>query len=155
MEELREAKILIRFSDYVEVAEAQDYDRRADKPWTRLTAADKVEPLNISLGLKHLCTRPELCVNKCVCVCLCRSGRHQKGVKRVQKHRDGGARVEPPSDQVRRPHHCGLMIRLPWPHEGFGLQHSSETAAAATGVSSSENSVNSAIDILFTQAHTC
>ncbi|XP_042369625.1 phosphatase and actin regulator 1 [Plectropomus leopardus] len=41
VEELREAKILIRFSDYVEVAEAQDYDRRADKPWTRLTAADK------------------------------------------------------------------------------------------------------------------
>ncbi len=26
----------------MEVAEAQDYDRRADKPWTRLTAADKV-----------------------------------------------------------------------------------------------------------------
>lgn len=42
MEELRQAKILIRFSDYVEVADAQDYDRRADKPWTRLTAADKV-----------------------------------------------------------------------------------------------------------------
>ncbi|XP_053340330.1 phosphatase and actin regulator 1 isoform X1 [Clarias gariepinus] len=41
VEELREAKILIRFSDYVEVAEAQDYDRRADKPWTRLTGADK------------------------------------------------------------------------------------------------------------------
>ncbi|KAG7264205.1 hypothetical protein CRUP_033461 [Coryphaenoides rupestris] len=41
VEELREAKILIRFSDYVEVAEAQDYDRRADKPWTRLTAMDK------------------------------------------------------------------------------------------------------------------
>lgn len=44
MEELRERKILIRFSDYVEVADAQDYDRRADKPWTRLTAADKVSP---------------------------------------------------------------------------------------------------------------
>ena len=41
MEELREAKILIRFSDYVDVSDAQDYDRRADKPWTRLTAADK------------------------------------------------------------------------------------------------------------------
>ncbi|KAK3568127.1 hypothetical protein QTP86_031108 [Hemibagrus guttatus] len=41
VEELRQAKILIRFSDYVEVADAQDYDRRADKPWTRLTAADK------------------------------------------------------------------------------------------------------------------
>lgn len=42
MDELRERKILIRFSDYVEVAKAQDYDRRADKPWTRLSAADKV-----------------------------------------------------------------------------------------------------------------
>ncbi|KAI4872070.1 hypothetical protein NFI96_031429 [Prochilodus magdalenae] len=44
VEELRQAKILIRFSDYVEVADAQDYDRRADKPWTRLTAADKASP---------------------------------------------------------------------------------------------------------------
>lgn len=26
----------------MEVAKAQDYDRRADKPWTRLSAADKV-----------------------------------------------------------------------------------------------------------------
>ncbi|MBN3284492.1 PHAR1 regulator, partial [Polyodon spathula] len=42
VEELREKRILIRFSDYVELADAQDYDRRADKPWTRLTAADKV-----------------------------------------------------------------------------------------------------------------
>uniref|UniRef100_A0A287CT01 Phosphatase and actin regulator n=1 Tax=Ictidomys tridecemlineatus TaxID=43179 RepID=A0A287CT01_ICTTR len=41
VEELRERKILICFSDYVEVADAQDYDRRADKPQTRLTAADK------------------------------------------------------------------------------------------------------------------
>ena len=41
VEELRQAKILIRFSDYVDVSDAQDYDRRADKPWTRLTAADK------------------------------------------------------------------------------------------------------------------
>ncbi|KAK5919607.1 hypothetical protein CgunFtcFv8_023483 [Champsocephalus gunnari] len=41
VEELRQAKILIRFSDYVDVSVAQDYDRRADKPWTRLTAADK------------------------------------------------------------------------------------------------------------------
>uniref|UniRef100_A0A671ND59 Phosphatase and actin regulator n=1 Tax=Sinocyclocheilus anshuiensis TaxID=1608454 RepID=A0A671ND59_9TELE len=41
VEELRHAKILICFCDYVEVADAQDYDRRTDKPWTRLTAADK------------------------------------------------------------------------------------------------------------------
>lgn len=51
VEELREAKILIRFSDYVEVAEAQDYDRRADKPWTRLTAADKVSHHKNSVSL--------------------------------------------------------------------------------------------------------
>ncbi len=42
VDELRDRKILIRFSDYVEVAKAQDYDRRADKPWTRLSATDKV-----------------------------------------------------------------------------------------------------------------
>uniref|UniRef100_A0A8C6UXS0 Phosphatase and actin regulator n=1 Tax=Neogobius melanostomus TaxID=47308 RepID=A0A8C6UXS0_9GOBI len=41
VEELRQAKILIRFCDYVEVSDAPDHDRRADKPWTRLTAADK------------------------------------------------------------------------------------------------------------------
>lgn len=46
VEELRQAKILIRFSDYVEVSDAQDYDRRADKPWTRLTAADKASNMN-------------------------------------------------------------------------------------------------------------
>lgn len=45
VDELRDRKILIRFSDYVEVAKAQDYDRRADKPWTRLSAADKVLPI--------------------------------------------------------------------------------------------------------------
>lgn len=46
VDELRDRKILIRFSDYVEVAKAQDYDRRADKPWTRLSAADKVAKEN-------------------------------------------------------------------------------------------------------------
>ncbi|XP_054724119.1 phosphatase and actin regulator 4B-like isoform X3 [Uloborus diversus] len=40
IEELKERKI-IRFNDYVEVTQAQDYDRRADKPWTRLTQRDK------------------------------------------------------------------------------------------------------------------
>uniref|UniRef100_A0A8C4QVD7 Phosphatase and actin regulator n=1 Tax=Eptatretus burgeri TaxID=7764 RepID=A0A8C4QVD7_EPTBU len=38
--ELRERKIL-RFNDYVDVEDVQEYDRRADKPWTRLTPADK------------------------------------------------------------------------------------------------------------------
>ncbi|CAG0897595.1 unnamed protein product [Darwinula stevensoni] len=40
IEELRERKI-IRFNDYIEVTQAQDYDRRGDKPWTRLTPKDK------------------------------------------------------------------------------------------------------------------
>ena len=40
LEELKERKI-IRFNDYVEVTQAHDYDRRADKPWTRLTPEDK------------------------------------------------------------------------------------------------------------------
>ncbi|KAF5273815.1 hypothetical protein FQA39_LY00930 [Lamprigera yunnana] len=40
VEELKEKKI-IRFNDYIEVTQAHDYDRRADKPWTRLTAKDK------------------------------------------------------------------------------------------------------------------
>ena len=40
VEELRERKI-IRFNDYVELTEVEEYDRRADKPWTRLTPRDK------------------------------------------------------------------------------------------------------------------
>lgn len=42
MAELQARKIL-RFNEYVEVTDAQDYDRRADKPWTKLTPADKVK----------------------------------------------------------------------------------------------------------------
>ncbi|BFZ16520.1 hypothetical protein BsWGS_19559 [Bradybaena similaris] len=40
IEELRERKI-IDFNDYVEVTDAQVYDRRAEKPWTKLTPRDK------------------------------------------------------------------------------------------------------------------
>nr|XP_026247448.1 phosphatase and actin regulator 4 isoform X1 [Urocitellus parryii] len=35
------ARKILRFNEYVEVTDAQDYDRRADKPWTKLTPADK------------------------------------------------------------------------------------------------------------------
>ncbi|XP_076142203.1 phosphatase and actin regulator 2 isoform X1 [Alosa pseudoharengus] len=35
------ARQILRFNEYVEVTDAKDYDRRADKPWTRLTPADK------------------------------------------------------------------------------------------------------------------
>uniref|UniRef100_A0A4W4EN31 Phosphatase and actin regulator 4 n=1 Tax=Electrophorus electricus TaxID=8005 RepID=A0A4W4EN31_ELEEL len=36
-----QARKILRFHEYVEVTLAQDYDRRADKPWTKLTPADK------------------------------------------------------------------------------------------------------------------
>ena len=39
--ELRARRIL-KFSDYVEVADVDMYDRKTDKPWTRLTSRDKV-----------------------------------------------------------------------------------------------------------------
>jgi len=41
IDELKERKI-IKFSDYVEVTDCEEYDRKADKPWTRLTPRDKV-----------------------------------------------------------------------------------------------------------------
>uniref|UniRef100_A0AC34PYF8 Phosphatase and actin regulator n=1 Tax=Panagrolaimus sp. JU765 TaxID=591449 RepID=A0AC34PYF8_9BILA len=34
-------KQIIKFNDYVEVTEAEMYDRKGDKPWTRLTPAEK------------------------------------------------------------------------------------------------------------------
>ncbi|XP_040567387.1 uncharacterized protein [Lepeophtheirus salmonis] len=40
VEELKSRKI-IKFNDYIEVTPCHEYDRRADKPWTRLTAKDK------------------------------------------------------------------------------------------------------------------
>ncbi|XP_048357278.1 phosphatase and actin regulator 4 isoform X1 [Sphaerodactylus townsendi] len=36
-----QARKILTFNEYVEVTDAQDYDRRADKPWTKLTPADK------------------------------------------------------------------------------------------------------------------
>lgn len=41
MQELKDKQI-IQFNDYVEVTEAEIYDRKGDKPWTRLTPAEKV-----------------------------------------------------------------------------------------------------------------
>ncbi|GMR55681.1 hypothetical protein PMAYCL1PPCAC_25876, partial [Pristionchus mayeri] len=38
--QLKEDQI-IKFDDYVEVTQAEVYDRKADKPWTRLTPSDK------------------------------------------------------------------------------------------------------------------
>jgi len=46
VEELKERKI-IKFCDYIEVSEAGMYDRKTDKPWTRLTPRDKVKWLFI------------------------------------------------------------------------------------------------------------
>ncbi|XP_039385923.1 phosphatase and actin regulator 2 isoform X2 [Mauremys reevesii] len=38
-----QARRILRFNEYVEVTDSPDYDRRADKPWARLTPADKAE----------------------------------------------------------------------------------------------------------------
>jgi phosphatase and actin regulator 4 len=40
IDELKTKKI-IKFNDYIEVTPCHEYDRRADKPWTRLTPKDK------------------------------------------------------------------------------------------------------------------
>ncbi|TRY61262.1 hypothetical protein TCAL_04189 [Tigriopus californicus] len=40
IDELKNRKI-IKFNDYIEVTPCHEYDRRADKPWTRLTPKDK------------------------------------------------------------------------------------------------------------------
>ncbi|XP_037700294.1 phosphatase and actin regulator 2 isoform X5 [Choloepus didactylus] len=36
-----QARRILRFNEYVEVTDSPEYDRRADKPWVRLTPADK------------------------------------------------------------------------------------------------------------------
>ena len=41
VEELKDRQI-IKFNDFIEITEAEEYDRKADKPWTRLTPKDKV-----------------------------------------------------------------------------------------------------------------
>ncbi|CAD5206390.1 unnamed protein product [Bursaphelenchus okinawaensis] len=40
VQELKDKQI-IKFNDYVEVTEAEMYDRKGDKPWTRLTPSEK------------------------------------------------------------------------------------------------------------------
>ncbi|KAI9583560.1 hypothetical protein GQX74_005308 [Glossina fuscipes] len=40
IEKLKKKKI-VRFNDYVKVSQAHDYDRRVDKPWTKLTLEEK------------------------------------------------------------------------------------------------------------------
>lgn len=53
--ELRARKIL-RFHEYVECTHAEDYDRRADKPWTKLTPADKVtQTHSVNHTVVHQC----------------------------------------------------------------------------------------------------
>ena len=37
---------IIKFNDYIEVTPCHEYDRRADKPWTRLTPKDKANIRN-------------------------------------------------------------------------------------------------------------
>ncbi|KAL2306358.1 hypothetical protein Nmel_004275 [Mimus melanotis] len=48
-----QARRILRFNEYVEVTESPDYDRRADKPWARLTPADKARDKSIRKELNE------------------------------------------------------------------------------------------------------
>ena len=106
VEELRERKI-IRFNDYVELTSAEEYDRRADKPWTRLTPRDKVRQLLLPLSSLLFARR-----KSALCTCVINvsvvssifalfSGCYSKRVERLQKRRDGRARRQSAFNQVR------------------------------------------------------
>lgn len=102
MAELQARKIL-RFHEYVETTEAEDYDRRADKPWTKLTPADKVRPrvrpraplgptgrcINV-LRLKETINIDEEPVWGAVMNHVVSAGCHPQRAERIQEFRDGG-----------------------------------------------------------------
>ncbi|NWU17840.1 PHAR2 regulator, partial [Cephalopterus ornatus] len=48
-----QARRILRFNEYVEVTDSPDYDRRADKPWARLTPADKARKKSIRKELNE------------------------------------------------------------------------------------------------------
>ncbi|NXH74825.1 PHAR2 regulator, partial [Hydrobates tethys] len=48
-----QARRILRFNEYVEVTDSPDYDRRADKPWARLTPADKARDKTIRKELNE------------------------------------------------------------------------------------------------------
>ncbi|NXD16190.1 PHAR2 regulator, partial [Nothocercus nigrocapillus] len=48
-----QARRILRFNEYVEVTDSPDYDRRADKPWARLTPADKARVRSIRKELNE------------------------------------------------------------------------------------------------------
>ncbi|NXA27877.1 PHAR2 regulator, partial [Ibidorhyncha struthersii] len=48
-----QARRILRFNEYVEVTDSPDYDRRADKPWARLTPADKAREKSIRKELNE------------------------------------------------------------------------------------------------------
>ncbi|KFV40228.1 Phosphatase and actin regulator 2, partial [Gavia stellata] len=48
-----QARRILRFNEYVEVTDSPDYDRRADKPWARLTPADKARDESIRKELNE------------------------------------------------------------------------------------------------------
>ena len=54
VKELVERKVLLNWHEYVEVYEVQNYDRRGDKPWTRLTPQDKVNIIYKLLGFERV-----------------------------------------------------------------------------------------------------
>lgn len=77
VEELKERKI-IKFCDYIEVSDAEMYDRRSDKPWTRLTPREKVRTVDISFhlsdsiypGIMYFCILVKYYRHGFICCCV-------------------------------------------------------------------------------------
>ena len=79
--------LLIRsFADYAEVVDAEEYDRRAPKPWTMLRPEDKAAirkelndykrfEMDVHPDSEHMtrcvCLCLCVCVSVCLCVCVC------------------------------------------------------------------------------------
>lgn len=85
-----QARKILRFHEYVEVTEAQDYDRRADKPWTKLTPADKVlaTPASSTVDCGSRIINAEQQINVCDIVfiiffLLFPPGGHSEGAQRL------------------------------------------------------------------------
>src|SRR6218665_1619952 len=66
VEELKARRIL-KFSDYIEVTDCEVYDRKADKPWTRLTPRDKVTPSSHHSSIIHTQRRNVLLLISNIC----------------------------------------------------------------------------------------
>ena len=74
--------LLRSFADYAEVVDAEEYDRRAPKPWTMLRPEDKAAirkelndykrfEMDVHPDSEHMTRFVHVCVRVFVCLCVC------------------------------------------------------------------------------------